>query len=172
MMCDMEGSAAPALGALLAKHQIGLTVGEVLHELDTAFAAIPVAATLSAAEVEFLRKHAEPSTATAIERWSAGDERQARARVALRQLTSAVSGSVSIKEAAVLLGVDRSRVSRRITGKQLWAFDLQGTRRLPKWQFLGNELLPGLDLIVPAIPPGSTPPRGARCVHAHSAARL
>ncbi|BCI87162.1 hypothetical protein NIIDMKKI_23680 [Mycobacterium kansasii] len=97
MMCDMEGSAAPALGALLAKHQIGLTVGEVLHELDTAFAAIPVAATLSAAEVEFLRKHAEPSTATAIERWSAGDERQARARVALRQLTSAVSGSVSIK---------------------------------------------------------------------------
>ncbi|EFG79759.1 hypothetical protein HMPREF0591_0341 [Mycobacterium parascrofulaceum ATCC BAA-614] len=157
MMCVMKGSAAPALGALLAKHQIGLTVDEVLHELDSAFAAIPAAATLSAVEVDFLREHAEPSTATAIDRWSADDERQARARVALRQLTSAVSGSVSIKEAAVLLGVDRSRVSRRITGKQLWAFDLQGTRRIPKWQFLGNELLPGLDLIVPAIPPGTTP---------------
>ncbi|BCI92201.1 hypothetical protein NIIDMKKI_74070 [Mycobacterium kansasii] len=142
-MCDMKGSAAPALGALLAKHQIGLTVDEVLNELDSAFAAIPAAATLSAAEVDFLRKHAEPSMATAIDRWSADDERQARARVALRQLTSAVSGSVSIKEAAVLLGVDRSRVSRRITGKQLWAFDLQGTRRLPSGSSLVMNCFPG-----------------------------
>ena len=41
----MDGSAAPALGALLAKHQIDLTVDEVLDELDSAFAAIPGAAT-------------------------------------------------------------------------------------------------------------------------------
>jgi hypothetical protein len=39
----------------------------------------------------------------------------------------------------------------------LWAFDLQGSRRIPRWQFLGNELLPGLDVIVPAIPRGTTP---------------
>ncbi|MDT5058465.1 MAG: hypothetical protein QOF66_6831, partial [Mycobacterium sp.] len=42
----------------------------------------------------------------------------------------------------------RSRVSRRITGKALWVFDLQGSRRIPRWQFLGEELLPGLDVIV------------------------
>lgn len=153
----MAGSLAPALDALLAKHQIDLTVEEVLDELDSAFAAIPGATTLSKTEVEFLRAHAEPGAAAVIDTWSSDKERQDRARIALRQLTSAVSGSVSIKEAATILGVDRSRVSRRITGKALWAFDLQGNRRVPTWQFLGDELLPGLDVIVPAIPRGTTP---------------
>ena len=156
-MCTVDSSAAPALGALLAKHRIDLTVDEVLDELDSAFAAIPGAATLSATEVDFLRTHAEPRAAGVIDAWSADDERQARARLAVRQLTSALSGSVSIKEAAAILGVDRSRVSRRITAKALWAFDLQGSRRIPRWQFLGEELLSGLEVIVPAIPRGATP---------------
>jgi len=156
-LCGMNASTAGALDALLAKHRIELTADEVLGELDSAFAAIPGTATLSATEVDFLRQHAEPAAVAVIDAWSAGDERQARARIALRQLTSAVSGSVSIKEAATILGVDRSRVSRRITGKALWGFDLQGSRRIPRWQFLGDELLPGLDVIVPAIPRDSTP---------------
>lgn len=149
----MEGS---ALGALLAKHHIELTVEEVLDELDSAFAAIPGAPSLSRAEVDFLRTHAEPHAAAVIDGWSAGGERQGRARTAVRQLTSALAGSVSMKEAATILGIDRSRVSRRITGKTLWAFDLQGGRHIPKWQFLGDELLPGLDVLVPAIPRGTT----------------
>ena len=157
MLCVMDVSAAPALGALLAKHQIDLTVEEVLDELDSAFAAIPAATTLSATELDFLRMHAEPEAAAVIDTWSADDERQARARIALRQLTSALSGSVSMKEAATILGVDRSRISRRITGKALWAFDLQGRTRIPRWQFLGEEALPGLDVIVPAIPRGTNP---------------
>ena len=152
----MNGPAAPALGALLAKHQIDLTVEEVLDELDSAFAAIPGATALSTTEVDFLRAH-ESLAAAVIDEWSADNERQARARIAVRQLTGALSGSVSIKEAAAILGVDRSRVSRRITGKALWAFDLQRARRIPRWQFLGDELLPGLDVIVPAIPRGTTP---------------
>jgi hypothetical protein len=156
-LCDVDRSAASALGALLAKHRIDLTVDEVLDELDSAFAAIPGATTLSTTEVDFLRTHAEPRAAAVIDVWSADNERQARAHIAVRQLTGALSGSVSIKEAAAMLGVDRSRVSRRITGKALWAFDLQGSRRIPRWQFLGDELLPGLDVIVPAIPRGTIP---------------
>src|SRR5712672_1045559 len=79
-LCNMDGSTAPALGALLAKHQIDLTVEEVLDELDSAFAAIPGAITLSATEVDFLRTHAEPRAAV-IDAWSADNERQARARI-------------------------------------------------------------------------------------------
>ena len=97
-LCSMNGSTAPALGALLAKHQIDLTVDEVLDELDSAFAAIPGATTLSTTEVDFLRTHAEPRAAAVIDAWSADNERQARARIAVRQLTSALSGSVSIKD--------------------------------------------------------------------------
>ena len=98
ILCSMNGSTAPALGALLAKHQIDLTVEEVLDELDSAFAAIPGATTLSTTEMDFLRTHAEPGAAAVIDAWSADNERQARARIALRQLASALSGSVSIKK--------------------------------------------------------------------------
>lgn len=142
---------------MLAKHRVGITAEEVLEELDAAFTAIPGAGVLSADEVDFLRTHAEPALVQTIDSWSADDERRARARVALRQLNSALAGSVTIKEAATVLGVDRSRISRRITGKSLWAFDFQGSRRIPRWQFLGGEPLPGLDVIVPSIPKGATP---------------
>lgn len=158
-MCVMSGPAVSALNALLAKHHVDMTSQEVLDELDSAFGAIPGvgAATLSGAEVEFLRQHAGTSAVAAIDRWSGEDERQARARTAMRDLAEALSGSVSIREAAAILGVDRSRVSRRITGDALWAFDLHGNRRIPRWQFLGDGLLPGLDVVVPAIPRGVTP---------------
>lgn len=73
----MDGSTGGALGALLAKHQIDLTVDEVLDELDFAFAAIPWATTLSATEVDFLRMRVEPQAASVIDAWSADDERLA-----------------------------------------------------------------------------------------------
>ena len=146
-----------ALDALLAKHHLDLTSDEVLAELDSAFTAVPGAdaAPLSAAELEFLRR--DGGAASAIDGWSATQERQTRSRNAVRELAQALSESVTIKEVAAILGVDRSRVSRRITGNTLWAFDLRGTRRIPRWQFLDGSLLPGLDTVVPAVPPGTTP---------------
>lgn len=155
----MSRSTVPALDALLARYHIDLASDEILDQLDSAFAAIPGAgaAPLSTTEVRFLRSHAGPGVSTVIDAWSGGDERDARARIAVRELADALSGSVSIKEAATILGIDRSRVSRRITGKTLWAFDLHGSRRIPRWQFIGDELLPGLDAVVPAIPRGTTP---------------
>lgn len=147
----------PALDALLAKHHVDLTSSEVLDELDSAFAAIhgADAAPLSAREVEFLRDHS--GAAAMIDTWSADRERQTRSHTAVRELGQTLSGSVTIKEAAAVLGVDRSGVSRRITGKTLWAFDLRGHRRIPRWQFLDGGPLPGLDAVVPAIPVGTTP---------------
>jgi hypothetical protein len=155
----MGGSAVPALDALLARHHIDLTGEQVLDELDAAFTGIPLAgaACLSTTEVEFLRKHTRPTEVAVIDAWSADDERQDRARTALRQLTNAISGSASIKEAAAILGVDRSGISRRITGHALWAFDLRGNRRIPRWQFLDGEPLPGLNVIIPAVPRDATP---------------
>lgn len=155
----MGSAVESALEALLAKHHVGITGDELLDELDRAFAAVPGAgaAPLSMAEVEFLGRHAGAGAATAIDAWSADDERRSRSRVAVQELAGTLSGSVSIKEAAAILGVDRSRVSRRITGAELWAFDLHGSKRIPRWQFLDDRLLPGLDVIVPAIPHGATP---------------
>ncbi len=136
-----------------------MTSEEVLDELDSAFATIPGAgaAPLSTDEVHFLRTHAGPGVATVIDNWSGKRERQARARSVIRELGDTLSGSMSIKEAAAILQIDRSRVSRRITGNALWAFDIHGSRRIPRWQFLDRQLLPGLDVIVPAIPRDATP---------------
>jgi hypothetical protein len=155
----MDGSAVSGLEALLERHHVDLTGDEVLAVLDSAFAAIPGsgAAPVSAAEVEFLRAHAGPGAEAVIDNWSGDSERQARAQVAVRELGDALSASMSIKQAAAVLQVDRSRVSRRITGNALWAFDIHGSRRIPRWQFLESDLLPGLETIVPAIPDGVTP---------------
>jgi len=159
ILCGMGGSVVPALETLLARHHVGLTAEEVLDELDAAFAAIPGAgaAPLSPPEVRFLRSHAGPGAAGVIDGWSSDRERQVCARAAVRELGDTLAGSVSIKEAAALLQIDRSSVSRRITAKQLWAFDFHGHRRIPRWQFLGRELLAGLVMIVPAIPRDAPP---------------
>jgi hypothetical protein len=143
----------------LARHHVGLTGEEILDELDFAFEAVPSAGSVpvSASETQFLRAHAGPVAEAAMDAWSGDNERQARARAAVQELAAALAGSISIKEAAAVLTVDRSRVSRRIAAKALWAFDLHGNRRIPRWQFLGSELLPGLDVIVPAMPRGATP---------------
>jgi hypothetical protein len=162
-------STVSALDNLLAKHHVDLSSAEVLDELDSVFGAIPMAsaAPLSMSEVQFLRAHTG-SVARVVDAWSGGDERQARARAAVRELAEALSRSVSIKEAAAILGIDRSRVSRRITGKALWAFDLHGSRRIPRWQFLGGKLLPGLEVLVPAIPRGVTPGVVNVFMHTHA----
>lgn len=159
MVCHMTGSGVSSIEALLERHQLDLTGEEVLDELDSAFATIPGsgAAPVSTVEIEFLRAHAGPGAATVIDNWSGDDERRIRARAAVRELGDTLSRTVSIKEAAGILGIDRSRVSRRISGKTLWAFDLHGNRRIPRWQFVGGGLLPGLEVIVPAIPRGATP---------------
>lgn len=155
----MGGSGFRGLDALLERHQLDMTSEEVVDQLDSAFATIPGAgaAPLSTDEVEFLRAHAGAAATAVIDNWSGEQERRAHARSAVRELGDTLSGSMSIKEAAALLEIDRSRVSRRITGKGLWAFDINGSRRIPRWQFLGRGLLPGLDVIVPAIPRNATP---------------
>ncbi|OBH19939.1 helix-turn-helix domain-containing protein [Mycolicibacter sinensis] len=146
-----------ALHALLAKHQIGLTSDEVLAELDSGFAALAGAGAepLSTAEADFLGQHT--GIGAAVDDWSPITERSSRSRAAVRELAEALSGSVTIKEAAAILGVNRSQVSRLITRGTLWAFDLRSRRRIPRWQFLDAGLLPGLATIVPAIQAGTTP---------------
>jgi excisionase family DNA binding protein len=65
---------------------------------------------------------------------------------------------VSIAQAAELLGVDRSRVSHRLAQGTLWAFAMGRVRRIPCWQFTAEDLLlPGLPVVVAAIPDGLSP---------------
>ncbi|NLU84334.1 helix-turn-helix domain-containing protein [Rhodococcus sp. HNM0569] len=155
-----------SLDALLAKHHVDLTARELLRELDAALTEVPPASdTLSAGEIEFLRTTAGEGVGEVLDQWSPAAEVRARAVEAARQTTAALADSLGTKEAAELLGIDRSAVSRRLTARALWSFDLHGHRRIPRWQFVGDDVLPGLGTVVAAIPSTAGPVPVAALMH-------
>jgi hypothetical protein len=156
-----------SLDALLAKHHVDLSAREMLRELDAALTAVPAAAseTLSAGEIAFLRAHAGEGVGDVLDQWSPVAEIRARAVEIARHTVTALADSLDVKEAAALLGIDRSVVSRRLTARTLWAFDLHGHRRIPRWQFVGDDVLPGLSAVVAAIPSTASPVSIAALMH-------
>ncbi len=111
---------------------------------------------LSDADADFLSAYGGPH----VKQILTEDPEQAAQRLtimAVRSTTWAVSDSMSIADAAQLLGVDRSRISQLLSSGRLWAFQLGRSRRLPRWQFVGSGRLPGLETVVPAIPDGLAP---------------
>lgn len=78
------------------------------------------------------------------------DEADPRARsVATAAVLADTSHSVA--EAAGLLGVDTSRVRHRLSEGKLTGWKDKGWR-LPSWQFAESGALPGLDIVLPAVP--------------------
>ncbi len=49
---------------------------------------------------------------------------------------------------AELLGVDKSRVSQRVTERSLYAFNAGDDRCFPHWQLTGGRALPGLKTVL------------------------
>jgi excisionase family DNA binding protein len=125
------------------------TVTDIALAKLSSIGAVP----LTASEVEFLTTQAGPAGVAAVQ----GDpDEQLRSRTinaAVRQAET-VASTISIQEAAALLGVDRSRISHRLAGGTLWAFRVGRSPRLPRWQFRDGALLPGLASVVAAIPAG------------------
>lgn len=64
---------------------------------------------------------------------------------------------MSIEQAASMIGVDRSRISHRLSAGQLYALTIGGRRRIPTWQLYNGRELPGLGAVVAAIAPGMHP---------------
>lgn len=140
---------------VLERHRTGLTSDDVAASLDAAYSSIPSAgaAPLSASEVAFLAQNAGGDVAAVIEAWDPQVERAQRIKRATRQVEALISGSVSIAEAASLLQIDRSGISRRIGNGDLYTVTVNGNKRIPRWQITAdNALLPGLADIVAAIP--------------------
>lgn len=148
------------LDDVLERHGVDLSSAEVIEELDAALTSVASvgAAPLSKAEVAFLRANAGPHAAEVLDGWDPAVERRHRARATVARVAQAAAASMSIAEAALLLGVDRSRISHRLSQGTLWAFTMGRTRRIPRWQFSADGgLLPGLASVVAAIPEGITP---------------
>jgi hypothetical protein len=155
----MSMSVEVSLDEVLARHNVGITSVEFLAELDADLSRVtdPAAAPLSAAETAFLREHAGSAAGEVLDADPAALVQDAR-RAEVARMTGLLADSVGIAEAALLLGVDRSRISQRLSAGSLWSFRLGRSRRLPRWQFTAHgRSLPGLDLIVAAIPAELSP---------------
>lgn len=155
----MSAIANAELGEVLARHGIGLSSAEFVAELDAGLSAVasPTAAPLSAGEVDFLREHAGPRATEVLDQDPAQLMTELGRSIAER-LAGSLATSVSIPEAALLLGVDRSRVSQRISQGSLRAFTSGRSKRLPDWQFtVQGRVLPGLAVVIAAIPRGLAP---------------
>lgn len=148
------------LAGVLARHGVPMSSSEVVASLDAAFAEVSRAgaAPLSASEIEFLRAHGGPRASEVLDQWNPAAEDVAQSRAVVRRVAAAAQATMSIAEAALLLGVDRSRISHRLAQGSLWAFSVGRTRRIPRWQFTTDgHLLPGLAVVVASIPDGLAP---------------
>lgn len=71
----------------------------------------------------------------------------------LRMLAEALTA----KEAAELLEISDSRVRQLLGERRLYGVKVDGDWRLPRWQFVGNQPVPGLDRVLPRFSAGLHP---------------
>ncbi len=145
-----------AMAALLDEYGVTSSESEFVCALRTALAAEPRAdaATLTAAESDFLAEHSGIDAGAAAK---AGDPQRLaveRARVEFELLRR----SHTVAELADRLGVDGSRVRHRVRNGALYGLRVGRHLRLPGWQF-DRELrpLPGLAAVLAALPEGMHP---------------
>ncbi|WP_019813040.1 MerR family transcriptional regulator [Saccharomonospora saliphila] len=80
-----------------------------------------------------------------------GEETDYRARTVAAHAVLADS-ALTVAEAATALGVDDSRIRHRLKEHRLTGWKAQGGWRLPAWQFTATGVLPGLDVVLRAVP--------------------
>jgi hypothetical protein len=155
------------LDDLLERYQLDVSADEVLADFSAALSAVPRGAALPDAEVTFLAEHGGPDAAAAVAEWEPERERQERAKLALRGVETLLAESLSVKQAAEAIGVDRSVMQRHVSSGRVYSFQLAGRRhRIPRWQIAAGRLLPGCDKVASSIPDALSPLTVAAFMHA------
>lgn len=151
---------AQTVREVLARHDVSLSEQEIAVALDRALDMLPApsAVPLTAPEIDYLAAHAGHEAAETVESWNPGREYEHRAGAATSAAARLLGATLGIDEVAGRLGVDRSRISHRISASTLYSFTVGGSRRrIPAWQLTTDGLLPNLDHVVKAIPDGAHP---------------
>ncbi|WP_132124088.1 DNA-binding protein [Actinocrispum wychmicini] len=83
-------------------------------------------------------------------------EPDSRARAVAAQAVLRDS-ALTVSDAADTLKVDTSRVRHRLAAGRLVGWKDRGGWRLPAWQFTGSGVLPGLEIVLAALPNDQPP---------------
>lgn len=70
---------------------------------------------------------------------------------AVTALAALTASALTVADAATLLGISPGRVRHRIASRELYALPT-GRKRLPRWQFDDGHVLPGLPVVLRALP--------------------
>lgn len=121
-------------------------VAALEEAIDIMFGPIPGQQPLGPDEREFLERHG-------------GVEAAGPDEVSRRSVLVAATGAIrrqltwDVGQVAELLGVSPSRVRHRIAERALYALPARDRkRRFPRWQFVEDGVLPGLDLVLRELP--------------------
>ncbi|MGH2356278.1 MAG: DNA-binding protein [Chloroflexota bacterium] len=68
-----------------------------------------------------------------------------------------IGSAYTVAETAHLLGIDGSRIRHRLAAHTLYGVKHTGSWRLPRFQFDGDRLVPGIEHIFPSLEPGMHP---------------
>jgi hypothetical protein len=108
-------------------------------------------ATMSEGELAALRK-----VGLATTRWAGDDANDPLTRTIVDYM-ALIETSCTTARAAAMLGVDSSRIRQRLRERTLFGIEYEGEWRLPRFQFERKKALPGLNLVLPALPADINP---------------
>lgn len=107
---------------------------------------------LTAGELAFLGAHGGDAAKDAVAHWDPAAERHRRTRTLAGSVQHVFAQTLSAAEVAELTGKSRSQITRDLNAHKLYGLGVGRHWRIPRWQFTERAVLPGLDVVVPAIP--------------------
>lgn len=139
-----------ALETVLARAGLRVTAGEFLSLVEDAARRLTAPQTDPAAH--FTEQERGALAEAGLDLAPMGeDESDPRARAVAEQAVLRDT-ALSVPRAAERLGVDASRVRHRIGDRRLIGWKDRGGWRLPAWQFSDDDVLPGLETVLAAMP--------------------
>lgn len=155
--------ARTTVGSVLERYGRGLTGDDAAGMLSRALAGLanPATTRLPAEERDLLIHLSglpeERKTALAAELGDPEKVDRAQQAAAIEAEVESEAGALDYRQAADILGVNPSSVTRAVAAGRLYAPVVDGRRRFPGWQFVGGKPLPGLPEILPHLASGMHP---------------
>ncbi|PRW61833.1 DNA-binding protein [Actinopolyspora mortivallis] len=139
-----------ALETVLARAGLKVTAHEFLALVEDAAKRLTPAQTDPGAHFDENERTA--LSETGLDLAPLGDEEtDPRARAVAEQAVLRDT-ALSVGQAAERLGIDTSRIRHRVASRRLIGWKDRGGWRLPAWQFTEDDVLPGLETVLAAMP--------------------
>lgn len=149
-MATLETRVFERIGLHVGGAELEALVADALEQVVPARVVADPTAELTPEETAALRRGGlDPA-------WQAREMDDPTLRTAA-EYAALLASSLSVEQAAALLGIDGSRVRHRLADRTLYGVKDRHAWRLPAFQFAGRGPVPGLECVLPHLPCGLHP---------------